>query len=269
MSAPLLRVDGLNVDYGRGRRARRVVHDVSLDVAPGETLGLVGESGSGKTTIARAIVGLAPVASGTIELAGVSLCGRGGRQRARDVQYVFQDPYSSLNPTRTIAQTLLEAMHARPDIAPRDRAGHIDDMLVRVGISPSAKERYPGSFSGGQRQRIAIARAILPQPKLIICDEPTASLDLSIQAQILDLFLDLQDEVGVSYIFIAHNLDVVRAVSHRTLVLRGGRVVEVGDAEQIATAPEHPYTQGLLAATPVADPVEQARRRALRRAHAA
>ncbi|MFT4210329.1 MAG: dipeptide/oligopeptide/nickel ABC transporter ATP-binding protein [Microbacterium sp.] len=267
-----LRVDGLSVRYGHGASATQAVDDVSFTVGQGETVGLVGESGSGKSTIARAIIGLAPVSAGRIELEGAEITharGAARRRLARQVQYVFQDPFSSLNPTRTIGQTLLEALYTRTDVSHRERVDLVDDVLVRVGLSPTVKDRYPGSFSGGQRQRIAIARAILPRPRLIICDEPTASLDLSIQAQILDLFIGLQEEVGISYIFIAHNLDVVRAVSHRAIVLRAGRIVETGDAERVARDPQDPYTAALLAATLVADPAEQARRRSLRQAAAA
>ncbi len=266
-----LSVQGLSVDYGRGSRRRRVLDGVSFDVGVGETVGLVGESGSGKTTIARSVVGLTPASEGSIHLGGLELAAMRRRSRravAREVQYVFQDPYASLNPTRTVRQTLEEALYSRPEFSGRDRAARIDDVLLRVGIEPGMKERYPGSFSGGQRQRIAIARAMLPRPRLIVCDEPTASLDLSIQAQILELFIGLQEETGVSYLFIAHNLDVVRAVSHRTIVLRHGRIVESGSTEKIATAPEDAYTSALLAATPVADPEEQARRRSARQAGA-
>ncbi|GAB3615873.1 hypothetical protein GCM10027416_04300 [Okibacterium endophyticum] len=269
MTPPLLQVSDLSVDFRKGRHGvHRAVDSVSLRLDAGSTLGIVGESGSGKTTLARAIIGLAPIAAGTVTLEGVDITRAKGRRRrglARDVQYVFQDPFGSLNPTKTIGQTLSEALHCRPDIPREERRQRVEHTLELVGMPPDTARRYPGSFSGGQRQRFAIARAVLPGPKLIICDEPTASLDLSIQAQILHLFKDLQKEFSIGYLFIAHNLDVVEYMSDHTMVMRAGRVVEEGPSEKLATAPDDPYTRALLAATPVADPDAQAEKRELRR----
>lgn len=267
----LLEVKDLVVEYrlGRGRPPLRAVDGVSLRIAPGETVGLVGESGSGKTTIGRAILGLAPVSHGSIAFDGRDITRAGLRQRRQlssDLQVVFQDPYSSLNPTLTIGQTLAETVRAqgagRAAAAARTR-----EMLSRAGLTPDAASRYPAHFSGGQRQRIAIARALMAQPRLVICDEPTSSLDLSIQAQILNLLRELQNDFDLSYLFIAHDLAVVRYLSRRIIVLYRGRVMEQGDAATVYTRPAHPYTRTLLAAVPVPDPDEQrARRETIRRA---
>jgi oligopeptide/dipeptide ABC transporter ATP-binding protein len=264
----LLRVDHLEVTYRRGRGELPVhaVDGVSFTVSADETVGLVGESGSGKTTIGRAILGLAPVSRGTIAFAGVDITRAGyGQRRALSahLQAVFQDPYSSLNPTRTIGQTLGETLRAQ-------RIGHevvaerVAAMLERVGLTPDAARRYPSRFSGGQRQRIAIARALIAHPRLVICDEPTSALDLSVQAQVLNLLRELQHDFGLSYLFIAHDLAVVRHLSRRIIVLYGGRVMEQGDAASVYANPIHPYTRELLAAAPVPDPDAQSKRRAAR-----
>jgi oligopeptide/dipeptide ABC transporter ATP-binding protein len=261
----LLEIRDLVVEYklGRGRPPLRAVDGVSLTIAPGETVGLVGESGSGKTTIGRAVLGLAPISQGTITFDGADTTHADQRQRrelSSDLQVVFQDPYSSLNPTRTIGQTLAETLRAqgagRAAAAARTR-----DMLARTGLPADAASRYPAHFSGGQRQRIAIARALMARPRLVICDEPTSSLDLSIQAQILNLLRELQNHFGLSYLFIAHDLAVVRYLAQRIMVLYRGRVMEQGDAATVYTSPAHPYTRALLAAVPVPDPDEQRARR--------
>ena len=267
----LLEVQDLVVEYklGGGRPPLRAVDGVSLRIAPGETVGLVGESGSGKTTIGRAILGLAPISHGSIAFDGSNITQASLRQRRQlssDLQVVFQDPYSSLNPTRTIGQTLAETLRAQG--AGRAVAmARTREMLTRTGLTPDAASRYPAHFSGGQRQRIAIARALMAQPRLVICDEPTSALDLSIQAQILNLLRELQVDFGLSYLFIAHDLAVVRYLSQRIVVLYRGRVMEEGDAASVYSSPAHPYTRTLLAAVPVPDPDEQrARRETIRRA---
>jgi oligopeptide/dipeptide ABC transporter ATP-binding protein len=267
--APLLDVADLTVEFARGRRRPplRAVDGVSFALAPRETIGVVGESGSGKTTIGRAILGLAPIREGMVSFAGEEITHASYRRRralSADLQVVFQDPYSSLNPTRTIEQTLAETLrvHGRPSRAQvRDRVGV---MLERVGLPPEAAKRYPAHFSGGQRQRVAIARALMAQPRLVICDEPTSALDLSVQAQVLNLLRELQDEFELSYLFISHDLAVVRHLSHRIIVLYHGRIMEHGDAASLYANPGHPYTQALLEAAPVPDPEEQRRRRTTR-----
>jgi oligopeptide/dipeptide ABC transporter ATP-binding protein len=267
MSPPLLEIENLCVHFKAGTRITRAVDNVSLSIAPGETLGLVGESGSGKSTIGRAVVGLVPVTSGSVKFNGrditnASLSRR--RELAAEMQVVFQDPYSSLNPAKTIGQTLAEPLSVHGKFNRGERADRVATMLTRVGMPTDAAMRYPAQFSGGQRQRIAIARALMLEPKLVICDEPVSALDLSIQAQIMNLLADLQAELGVSYLFIAHDLAVVRHISHRTVVLYRGQVMEAGDAEMVADSPHHPYSQALVAAAPLPDPDMQRARAAVR-----
>jgi peptide/nickel transport system ATP-binding protein len=264
---PLLTVANLTVDYGRRRStsALRALDDVSLDVRQGETVGLVGESGSGKSTIAGAILGLAPVTGGRISFAGTDITRASFRERralAADLQAVFQDPTSSLNPSRTIGDTLAEPLLAqgrRPRTEVRER---VATMLERVGLPPDAANRYPGQFSGGQCQRISIARALMLSPKLVICDEVVSALDLSVQAQILNLLRDLRNDQGLSYLFISHDLQVVRYLCDRTVVLYRGRVVESGPSAVVSSRRAHPYTDALHLAAPVPDPREQQARRA-------
>jgi peptide/nickel transport system ATP-binding protein len=267
----LLQARDVVVEYeSRGWRAKpfRALHEISLDIAPGETLGLVGESGSGKTTIGRAILGLAPVASGSIRFDDTELVGMGRKERrafSSDIQVVFQDPYSSLNPAMTVEEILAEPLVAGRTL---DRAAanqRIGELLDQVGLPADAAVRLPREFSGGQRQRVAIARALALSPRLIVCDEPVSALDLSTQARVLDLFISIQEQTGVAYLFISHDLAVVRHISHRVMVLLHGRVVEEGDVVQVTEHPEDPYTQRLLMAAPVPDPVRQAERRAHRR----
>jgi ABC-type glutathione transport system ATPase component len=253
---PVLEVDELVVTYRAGRRTNRAVDGVSFAIAPGETLGLVGESGSGKTTIGMAILGLVPTAGGTIRFEGRDVAELSTRER-RDLgarrQVIFQDPYSSLDPTKTIGYTLAEPF-SRVGGATRDSVtNRMIELLTRVGLSPDAARRFPAQFSGGQRQRIAIARALMLSPTLVVCDEPVSALDLSIQAEVMNLLAQLQKELGLSLLFISHDLSVV--------VLEHGRIVEAGDAQKIYTAAQHPYTRALLAAAPVPDPVEQRARR--------
>jgi oligopeptide/dipeptide ABC transporter ATP-binding protein len=262
---PLLEVRDLVVQYDAGRHwpPLRAVDGVSFTVASAETVGLVGESGSGKTTIGRAILGLTPPHEGTITLKGADITRVGHAERRRlsaVLQVVFQDPYSSLNPTRTVGQTLGETLRVQ-GASRLESAARVRELLELVGLPAEAANRYPGHFSGGQRQRIAIARALMAKPQIVICDEPASALDLSVQAQVLNLLRELQDELHLSYLFIAHDLAVVRHLSHRIIVLYSGRVMEQGDAATVYGSPLHPYTQALLAAAPVPDPDEQRRRR--------
>ncbi len=268
--SPLLAVRDLTVEYQTHRRRPpvRALAQVSLDIPAGSTVGLVGESGSGKTTLGRAVLGLTRVTSGTIAFDGqeiTRMTDRGRRRLSRDLQVVFQDPYSSLNPTLSVGATLAETLRAGGDVSRSQARAEVRSMLERVGLDADAGQRYPVEFSGGQRQRIAIARAVLTSPRLVICDEPTSSLDLSVQAQVLNLLQRLQADMGISYLFISHNLSVVHHVSSFIVVLYGGQVMEYGEADAVYARPEHPYTQVLLSAEPVPDPAIQRTRRAARR----
>ncbi|WP_336031795.1 ABC transporter ATP-binding protein [Geodermatophilus sp. FMUSA9-8] len=270
-TTPALEIRDLVVRYGSGRRARQAppaIDRVSFDIAPGETVGLVGESGSGKSTIGTAVLGLQPAAGGTIRVNGTDVTAMSLKQRSRqvaDLRVVFQDPYSSLNPARTIGQTLAEPLRLMgvrgPEAAARARSG-----LESVGLPGDAVDRYPAQFSGGQRQRIAIARALVCDPRVVVLDEPVSALDLSTQAQVLNLLADLRDQRGLAFLFIAHDLGVVRFLSQRTVVLYRGQVMETGPVEAVSSAPRHPYTVALTAAAPVPRPAEQAARRAAREA---
>jgi ABC-type glutathione transport system ATPase component len=262
----LLSITDLHVTYpggglGRKRKPAHIIKGVSMSIAPGETLGLVGESGSGKSTIGRAVLGLAPVTAGTIALNGIAIGGLTRKQRrpfAGDIQVIFQDPYSSLNPSMTIEEILVEPLLVKGTTSGRDS---VRTLLDSVGLPADAGRRVAREFSGGQRQRIAIARALALDPKLIICDEPTSALDLSTQAKVLDLLLEIQERTGVGYLFITHDLAVVRRMSHRIAVMYHGEIVEIGDAITVSDHPEHPYTQRLQMAAPVSDPVAQRARR--------
>ena len=267
MSDALLDVENLRVSYpGQGFRARttEVLHGVSLTIAEGETLGVVGESGSGKTTIGRAVLGLAKPSGGQIHFAGADithLAAKPRRALARDIQVVFQDPYTSLNPSLTIGDILSEPLVVQ-GVSQQDARARIRELLDQVGLPADAHERLPREFSGGQRQRVAIARALALKPKLIVCDEPVSALDLTTQARVLDLFLDIQRRTGVAYLFISHDLAVVRHISHRVTVLYQGDIVETGPARIVTSTPGHPYTRRLLLAAPVPDPLAQRQRRA-------
>ncbi len=262
---PLLALEGLGVEFrvGRRRPAVRAVDGVSLSIAPQETLALVGESGSGKTTIGRAILGRAPIVEGSVRFAGADITHAPRPERrvlSKSLQVVFQNPYSSLNPARTVGQTLVEMLlpHGKP---PKGEASaQARSMLERVGLGADAVDRYPSQFSGGQRQRIAIARALMVSPRLVVCDEPVSALDISVQAQILNLLHELQGALQLSYLFISHDIAVVRHVAHRIAVLYRGRIMEHGDADAVFARPAHPYTRTLLAAAPVPDPAEQRRK---------
>ena len=250
MSDSLLEVDQLEVEYHVRGRTVPAVRGVSFDVGEGETLGVVGESGSGKTTIGRAILGLTPIKSGTIRFANkdiTRLRGRDRRTLAAQLQVIFQDPYSSLNPALKLSTILEEPLREHGGLKGTQARERAADILTRVGLDPSAGDRYPGSFSGGQRQRIAIARALMASPRLVICDEVVSALDLSIQANVLNLLRSLQDEFSLSYVFIGHDLDVVRYMSQRIIVVYRGRVLEHGSAEVVARRPRHPYTMALVA----------------------
>ncbi|GAC1487161.1 MAG: ATP-binding cassette domain-containing protein [Pseudarthrobacter sp.] len=263
----LLRVENLVVDYaGKGFRARkfRALTDINISIGQGETLGLVGESGSGKTTLGRAVLGLAPVSGGRITFEGQDISHATRKQRrvlSRDMQVVFQDPYTSLNPALEIGDILSEPLGVQGMEATAAKK-RVKELLDQVGLPSDAIHRLPREFSGGQRQRVAIARALALSPKLIVCDEPVSALDLSTQARVLDLFLQIQKDTGVSYLFVSHDLDVVRHISHRVAVMYRGEIVEQGPAEVVTRDPEHPYTQRLLLASPVPDPDRQEKRRA-------
>lgn len=250
MRNALLEVRNLRVQFG----AFAALEDVSFELRSGETLGLVGESGSGKSTLARALLRLIPACGGTVTWLGVDLLSCDAatlRPLRRDLQIVFQDPLASLDPRMTVGETLAEPLKIFERALPAPaRAARIEDMLERVGLARGMIHRYPHEFSGGQCQRIGIARAMMLHPKLLICDEPVSSLDVSVQGQIVNLLLDLQREFGTAMLFISHNLAVVRHLSHRILVLYLGRLVEVAARDALFAAPVHPYTRALLAAVP-------------------
>ncbi|OWY26995.1 ABC transporter ATP-binding protein [Herbaspirillum robiniae] len=252
-AAPLLSVQELRVDYATPRGVVHAVRGVSFDIARGETVGLVGESGCGKSTLSRSIVRLEDSASDRIVLDGVDLAplSRANlRAHRRRVQMVFQDPYASLNPRHTVADILDAALVIHEVKDRNERRRRIEQMIDLVGLPRAALARYPHQFSGGQRQRIGIARALVLKPSLVICDEPVSALDVSVQAQILNLLVDLKREFGLSYLFISHDLSVVRYIADRVLVMNGGRIVEEGDHESIWRSPQHPYTRALIDAVP-------------------
>jgi ABC-type oligopeptide transport system ATPase subunit len=262
-TSPLLQVNELSVSFGR-RRPVRVVDNVSFAISAGETVALVGESGSGKTTIGRAILGLVKAESGYLSFDGKpirDLDARARRELAADLQVIFQNPYGSLNPSIPIGRTLTEPLRAQKRVTTADALEQIAKLLKFVGLPDDAGRRYPAQFSGGQRQRIAIARAVSIQPKLIVCDEPTSALDVSTQATILELLGRMQRDFNLAYLFITHDLAVVREFADRVLVLHNGKIVEEGPAKQVCDSPQHPYTQSLIAAAPVPDPIIQRQRR--------
>jgi oligopeptide transport system ATP-binding protein len=266
---PLLRVTGLVKHFpvrgnffGRGNGAVRAVDGIDFDVVGGETLALVGESGCGKSTTARLILRLLEPTAGMINFDGrdlLSLDSRDLRAQRRALQIVFQDPYTSLNPRMTVGQMLAEPL-ALHDLAPRRHRERVAELLGVVGLAPGHAERYPHEFSGGQRQRIGIARALAAEPKLIVCDEPVSALDVSIQAQVVNLLQDLQRRFGLSLVLIAHDLAVVKHIATRVAVMYLGRIVECAATEELFANPRHPYTQALLSAIPVPEPAARRQR---------
>jgi oligopeptide transport system ATP-binding protein len=241
----------------------RAVDGVSFRVDRGETLGLVGESGSGKSTACRAVLQLIKPTSGSVEFEGREIAGLGRRQMRplrREMQMIFQDPYASLNPRKRVGQIVGDPLKRQGVASGSDLRRRVQELLERVGLSSEHYNRFPHEFSGGQRQRIGIARALSLKPKLVICDEPVSALDVSIQAQIVNLLDDLQDEFGLAYLFVAHDIGVVRHISDRIAVMNEGKIVEQGSADQVCEQPRDEYTKKLLAAVPIPDPKESRER---------
>ncbi|MFF4487334.1 dipeptide ABC transporter ATP-binding protein [Streptomyces sp. NPDC001544] len=260
----VLEATGLRREFGRGKGAFAAVDDVSLTVHRGETLGVVGESGSGKTTLGRMLVGLLEPTAGEVRFEGGAVSGVNPA-----VQMVFQDPVSSLNPRRSVGESIADPLRARGDRDEERIRGRVTELLERVGLEGAHYDRYPHEFSGGQRQRVGIARALAADPRVIVCDEPVSALDVTTQAQVVALLGELQRELGLALVFVAHDLAVVRQVSDRVAVMRRGRIVESGPADQVYDHPQDPYTEQLLAAVPALDPDVAAERRAARREPAA
>ncbi len=262
---PLLRVVNVVKHFPAGVGASvKAVDGVSFDVQRGETVGLVGESGCGKSTLGRLVTQLIPVTSGNVIFDGVDITRLGGerlRQQRKQLQIIFQDPYASLDPRMTIGDVIAEPLVNFDMLHGKEKDVRVQELLRVVGLNPYFNNRYPHEFSGGQRQRIGIARALALNPRLIVCDEPVSALDVSIQAQIINLLEDLQKEFHLTYIFIAHDLSVVRHISDRVMVMYLGKVVEVSPSEQLYLSQEHPYTKALLSAIPVPDPRVESQRR--------
>jgi dipeptide transport system ATP-binding protein len=259
----VLKARGLSRDY-KVRRGMfspvatvKALADVSFDLQSGKTLAVVGESGSGKSTLARLLTMIEEPTAGTLRINGVDLltATKADRRKLRsEVQIVFQNPYGSLNPRQTIGDALEEPLLVNTNQSAEERRAASAAMMARVGLRPEFRDRYPHMFSGGQRQRIAIARALMLRPKILILDEPVSALDVSIRAQVLNLLVELQDEFGLAYLFISHDLSVVRHIADEVMVIYLGHAVEMGSRERIFSSPQHPYTRALLSATPVADP---------------
>ena len=255
----LLEADHLDVTYGSGKKAYKAVQDASFKIYKGETFGLVGESGSGKTTIGRAIMRILPTSGGSILYKGEKINGRISRQLDRqiikEIQMIFQDPQSSLNERAKVSYIVGEGLqNVRPDLTAAQREAKVREALLDVGLLPEFASRFPHEFSGGQRQRIGIARALIVEPTFIIADEPISALDMSIRAQVLNLLRRLQKERGITYLFIAHDLSVMRYISDRIAVIHKGRIVELAEADELVSHALHPYTRSLLSAIPMPDP---------------
>ena len=254
----ILEVEHVGVDFGSKRHPFHAVRDVSFSIYRGETFGLVGESGSGKTTIGRAIIRINPITAGQIRFEGKRISGKLSREEdqqvTRDIQMIFQDPMSSLNERAKVGYIVSEGLYAKEKV---DRA------LLDVGLLPEFSSRFPHEFSGGQRQRIGIARAMIMNPKFIVADEPISALDVSIRAQVLNLMRHLQEERALTYLFIAHDLSVVRFICNRIAVIHKGQIVELADSEELFRHPFHPYTQALLSAIPQPDPLEEKNKKLL------
>jgi peptide/nickel transport system ATP-binding protein len=276
MTSPLLSLRGITKRFvqrvdlagkianvlGAGVRETVVqaVSDVDLDVAEGEVVGLVGESGCGKSTLGRIVAGILPQTAGTMEWRGHDVAAMAGEERRAwqlAVQMIFQDPYASLNPRLRVAEIVGEAPRVHGLVARGDQAAYVAEMLDQVGLDGAYSTRYPHQFSGGQRQRIGIARALAVKPSFIVCDEAVAALDVSIQAQVLNLFMELRQRLGLTYLFISHNLAVVEHLSDRVAIMYLGRLVEIAPAEELFAHPNHPYTQALLAEVPTLDPARR------------
>jgi oligopeptide/dipeptide ABC transporter ATP-binding protein len=250
---PLLTVEDLRVHFNVGGGTLRAVDGVDFQLFPGETLALVGESGCGKSTLAKALVGLNPITSGQAKLHGEAITGisrKALRRYRSELQLIFQDPYASLNPRFTIAETLGEPLLLHGKATRQNVDAKVCELLSQVGLDVELRQRYPHEFSGGQRQRISIARALAVEPRLLLCDEVTSALDVSIQAQILDLLRSVQQQRGLSYLFITHDLGVVRYIAHRVAVMYVGQIVELRDTESLFESPAHPYTKALLRSIP-------------------
>ena len=275
MESPILSVHDLKVHFDIrtggilvGRyQPLKAVDGVSFDLRPGETLGIVGESGCGKSTLGRAVLQLIPPTDGKVVWLGENLGHldeEALRAKRQEMQIIFQDPLASLNPRMTVGEIIGEPLRTfEPNIGKAAMKARVKDMMAKVGLLPQMINRYPHEFSGGQCQRIGIARAMVLGPKLIICDEPVSALDVSIQAQIINLLMNLQREFGLSLLFISHDLSVVRHISHRIMVLYLGRVMEIADRASIYAAPRHPYTQALISAVPIPDPDKERNKRRL------
>jgi oligopeptide/dipeptide ABC transporter ATP-binding protein len=271
-NGPLLKVDDLKTYFPikKGLLQRTVGHlkavdGVSFSIKPGQTLGLVGESGCGKTTVARSIVRLVKATSGTVEFEGIDVLGARGEQLLglrREISIIFQDPYGSLNPRMTVGNIVGEPLKVHKKITGRALVDQVAQLLVKVGLSPDHINRYPHEFSGGQRQRIGVARALVLEPKLVVCDEPVSALDVSIQSQILNLLKDLQEEFGLTYLFIAHDLAVVEFACDVVAVMYMGRLVELAQRQELYAKPLHPYTRVLMSAIPKVDPGRRGHRTA-------
>jgi oligopeptide transport system ATP-binding protein len=275
MSEPLLAVNDVSVTFNVMRHGAwpwtppaklQAVKEASITLEPGKTLGLVGESGSGKSTLARAIVGTVPVSAGQVLWRGEDIMAMSPAKRrahGRHVQMVFQDPLAALNPRMTVGQVVAEPLVTHyPDLSKTEVRDKVGAMMERVGLLPALINRYPHEFSGGQCQRIGIARALITEPELVVCDEPVSALDVSVQAQVVNLLQDLQREMDLSLLFIAHDLSVVRHISHRIAVMYLGRIVEAASAADLIANPRHPYTKALIASVPIPSPkAERARHR--------